>query len=343
MEPSQDVIDLYETASQWLTRRKGAAWSPDEEQAFQAWLTADPSHATAYQEVSVTWQRFDHIPRPVLASDAQRAARRGTTSKPAPSAHAGARPSLLAWLFGSSRRWAPALLSACLVVGIGGWYAYDNTAQYTTTIRTAHAQVRNLSLPDGSKIAVNMDSTLSVAFYPRRREVQLARGEAFFEVAPKDGEPFTVQTGNTDIRVVGTAFNVRTAPPELYVKVAHGTVQVRTRESGREQLALLHAGDAIAVDQATGVQQRIPSAPDVAGAWRHGQLIFRDTALSEAADELSRYLNAPVRLASPAVGRLRLSGFASTADPQAFLDSLPQLLAVSVQRLPDGSYRIAGH
>jgi transmembrane sensor len=66
-----------------------------------------------------------------------------------------------------------------------------------------------LILPDGSKVWLNSESTISYPnnFMEGHREVQLS-GEAYFEVAKYQDQPFIVKTDHYNIRVLGTKFNV---------------------------------------------------------------------------------------------------------------------------------------
>ena len=66
-----------------------------------------------------------------------------------------------------------------------------------------------LLLPDGSKVWVNSESSISYPsnFMDGNREIKL-NGEAYFEVAKLKGMQFTVRTNDYNIRVLGTKFNV---------------------------------------------------------------------------------------------------------------------------------------
>lgn len=84
-------------------------------------------------------------------------------------------------------------------------------------------------LPDGTTVWLNAGSKLHYIndFSGPTREVQLD-GEAFFDVAKKEGKPFIVHTGGINIRVLGTAFNVKSYPEDKNVETTlyHGRVQV---------------------------------------------------------------------------------------------------------------------
>ena len=68
-----------------------------------------------------------------------------------------------------------------------------------------------LELSDGTKVWLNSDSELRfpVTFVGDRRSVEI-EGEAYFEVAKDEGKPFHVLANGSDIKVVGTSFNVMT-------------------------------------------------------------------------------------------------------------------------------------
>jgi transmembrane sensor len=69
------------------------------------------------------------------------------------------------------------------------WYTAPS---YVQDVSTGAGEIRDLQLPDGSRISLNARSTLAVHFYRSRREVVLSQGEAFFEVAPAAERLFTV-------------------------------------------------------------------------------------------------------------------------------------------------------
>ena len=79
---------------------------------------------------------------------------------------------------------------------------------------------------------------------------------------------------------------------------------------------------------------------DSVGDWRTGQVRFSGTPLAEVAQELSRYLGAPVELGDESLGRLRVSGLLATAAPERFVRALPALIAVRVQPRSGGGWLI---
>ena len=327
------LIALHKTAAAWFMRRDAAGWTGADERALNHWLAADPLHREIFDDMARTSQDLHRLP---LARH-----RSWSATPPAPPVPMAA-PSATAVL--GRRQLVPALGAACLLLALGGgvgWQRWDQTPRHSLDLATARGEVRQVELPDGSRVTLNFDTRLQVRYYAGRRELQLHGGEAFFEVTADAARPFTVDSGRSRVTVVGTAFNVRAAPHELVVKVLHGRVALRPdRASGVAPVLAMGAGTGISIDAASGLHRSVPAGADMVGDWRGGQLHFQRTPLAEVAQELSRYLGRPILLASPRLAQQPVSGVAATATPEAFLQALPDLLPLRLQRQPDGGWRI---
>lgn len=344
----QALVDLHETAAEWLMRRSEPGWTGADERALEAWLAAAPLHRETLEGMALIDHDLHQIP---LAKDPswRPAGRQRATIAAAP-VRAPARPpasqsSTPTWAARGRRSWASAALCACVLLLAGGgygWHRWNNTPSFMLDVATGHGETRAIELPDGSSVTLNIDSSLQVYYYPGRREILLDKGEAFFQVAANTGRPFTVDSGASQVKVVGTAFNVRAAPPQIVVKVLEGKVEVRPdRRAQPGQVLRMGPGSGLTIDPATGQTSSVRAAASTVGDWRTGQVQFQQTPLGDVAHELSRYLGQPVALANPDLARLPVSGVLSTASPQFFLQALPELLPLRVQPAADGGWRIA--
>lgn len=324
---------LVEAAADWYLRRQDAGWTNADEREFDAWTRADPRHAQVYRQLSRTWADFSHVSRPDSVPAAPASA--PTSTQPACAGSRVRRHERPR--FGTALSWRPlaaALCTFCLFLA-GAWYAYDHTPRYRVDLSTARGEIRVVSLPDSSRITLNAASRLQIAYYPRRRQVVLERGEAFFEVARDPSRPFTVAAGENAVRVLGTVFDVRAQPSSFQVEVVEGRVEV---QPGKDATGVvLTAQQGLRMDAGGRPQALRPDAQAI-GAWRSGQLVFRRTPLPDAAQELSRHLGAPVTLSGPGLGGLTVSGFASIGAPQAFLESLPDVIPVRVSKQGTAGY-----
>lgn len=137
-------------------------------------------------------------------------------------------------------QWAAAILliaafSSVLLFFVGSRHNNKEAvklAQHPTyhKVNTGIRQIKKLTLPDGSIIHLNANSTIRVPTQlgHHRRAVFLDEGEAYFEIARDSLRPFTVQTQALRVEVLGTAFNVKSykTMKDVTVAVQHGRVQV---------------------------------------------------------------------------------------------------------------------
>lgn len=335
---NQDLIALHEQAADWFLRRSEPGWTGADERALNAWLAASTQHREIYDGMALTSHDLHQIP---LAQDAAWRPRAANRAPVGASQSADSNPSASRW---GRRAWLSSALAACAVLAVGGgygWQHWQHAPTYQLDLATAAGETRTLDLPDGSTIALNINSKLTVRYSNSRREVVLAQGEAFFKVARDSARPFTVDAGASEVKVVGTAFNVRAAPAQTVVKVLEGRVEVRPeREADRPQVYVLKPGNGLNIEQASYRVRAIAATADTVGDWRSGQLHFRRTALADVAAELQTYLGQPV-VVEGALAQQPISGVASTSNPRAFLQALPALLPLRVQQQADGSWRIA--
>lgn len=198
--------------------------------------------------------------------------------------------------------------------------------------------MRTLDLPDGSTLYVNASTQLRVDFDAHRRVIHLDRGQLYLEVAPDKERPLFVRAGEADVRVVGTAFDVRRGQQQLVVSVAHGMVAFAPDQ--KASAVMLGAQQRATYSYTKGsVQQQTVAAGEVAD-WRSGHLSFRNRELASLLDELSLYRPKAVVLADGAVARLKVSGNLDVNDPDALISALPALLPVKTVALGDGKIRI---
>ncbi len=97
------------------------------------------------------------------------------------------------------------------------------------TVSTKPASKSSIQLPDGTQVWLNADSKISYPekFLGETREISLS-GEAYFDVVKDPSRPFIIHTNTLDVKVLGTAFNVRSYPDEKTTETAliRGSVQI---------------------------------------------------------------------------------------------------------------------
>ncbi len=270
--------------------------------------------------------------------------------------HAAGRASVAVVAHGAARRMGRRRSLAALlgmagvtVSGLGAWQWWRVAmAQWQQVASTGRAQtLLRHPLPDGSRITLDAQSRVHMAYYAGLRRVHLLAGAAFFDVVRAAERPFVVEVPDEATRsavrvtVLGTRFGVERSAGRVDVQVESGRVRVESIGPEGDVVATRELGDgeALRVQPGLPVMQTSSTMHDTA-AWRHGALAFSDVPLAEAVERLRRYLPRAVQVDAQAAA-LRLSGQVRIAQAEDFVRALPAVVPVQV-RLVDGQWRVAG-
>jgi transmembrane sensor len=157
------------------------------------------------------------------------------------------------------------------------------------TLRTPAGGEYQVTLSDGTRIWLNALSSLRYpeSFSDSVRKVELT-GEGYFEVAKDAAHPFIVKTGENEVRVLGTHFNVNAYADnkETVVTLAEGSVRLNHSKT-------LKPGEEGTIDQ-TGEIKTENADLETALAWKEGQFIFKMTPLSDVMKQTANWYDAKI-------------------------------------------------
>ena len=197
-----------------------------------------------------------------------------------------------------------ALQGAVNVVKLAdGQIAYRGTSkeiQYNTLNNPRGSKVISLSLADGSKVWLNAASSLKypTSFTGSERKVEIT-GEAYFEVAHNPAMPFVVSKGGTNIKVLGTHFNVNAYDDErsLNVTLLEGSVSVMANHS--TQPKVIEPGAQARVDKNGYIQLDNSVDLNEVMAWKNGLFSFKAADIESIMRQVSRWYNVEVVFKTP--------------------------------------------
>ncbi|MBL8554249.1 MAG: FecR domain-containing protein [Phenylobacterium sp.] len=307
---------MRDAAVRWFARLQDEAATPEDWAAFEAWLSASPAHPDAYERLERVWVEVEQ-------PEAQAALAPATVVPFRRKSQVTRR----VWLFGGG---AIAASVAAAVVGVG---LLSDPA--TTTYVTRAGETREVPLADGSRMRLNAETRLTVRLGRRERRVELADGEAVFDVAHDADRPFVVGVGDRDVRVIGTEFNLRRRAGEVALNVRRGVVEVRPATPGSAASVRVPAGRQFVHREGAAGGALSTTAPDAAFAWTQGQLVYRDAPMSQVAADLTRSLGVPVRVGDAATGALRFTGVLTVEDPAIVMRRLQAFAPVHAVREGD--------
>jgi transmembrane sensor len=309
---SQNEQAIREQAAEWVVRECAGPLSPAQQQALAQWCGSDPRHARAYALAQATWADLGRL------ADLPAAAPSRTLAPRALATPRHRRPRFRRGLAS-----AAALLLAVLAVQWGpqAWLGWQ--ADY----RTVAGEVRQVTLPDGSRVDLDSGSAIQLAFDAQERRVRLLSGEAIFTAAPvtaAEARPFVVEYAGATSRALGTRFVVGAAGEGGWVGMLEHRVAVELQTPPRQGQAsqVLEEGDSLRYDQRTGLrpwpQHDLRRATD----WQRGVLVFERQPLGEVVARLNQYRPGRIVVASGQLAQRQVSGVFRLDN----LDSVPAVL-----------------
>lgn len=248
------------------------------------------------------------------------------------------------------KRWMAVAASVAILV-VSGWLWMSNKSSDKIAEETIEAKYGSRSrslLPDGTTVWLNAGSKLYYDgdFTGATREVKL-EGEAFFDVVKQTSRPFIVHTSGIDIKVLGTAFNVKSYPEDktvettLYrgaVKVFRETeseaaaIQLRPNEKLVLQKEAANKSENLSTDIQPATAKETKSSFTITRidstkkeseryetAWLYSRLEFRGDNFEQLAKKLERWYNVTIVFTDEKVKQLTVYGsFEKETVEQAF-------------------------
>lgn len=292
---------------------------PDDQelrQRFEAWRKADPRHERAYAAMES-----------VMAATAAIPVAHAARWKPFVEAR---RPPTVA--ISRRRRFFMSVGAAALAASIAVLALPALLTLWTADHVTGTAEVRRISLQDGSTVTVAPDSAIAVVFDKSERRVRLLSGEAFFEVTPDLDRPFRVAAGTVEATVLGTRFDVRMDAGGVSVSVEEGAVQVGSPTDRTMAADKLGPGQSVRVTR-EGPSSISTEAPQLVGAWRQGQLFADELPLADAVQQLRRYFAGTIVIAESGLAGRRVTGAYNLNDPEDALRGMARAHGATVRRI----------
>ncbi|MDP1771690.1 MAG: FecR family protein [Methylobacter sp.] len=308
-QPSSNKQSVSDQATAWFARLHADNVTAGEQEQFKTWYGENPQHAKAYDKMLLLWDQLEAPGKRVHA-------RLEAEQPPLP----GKQP-YIRRLMATFALALVVLLSYQLPVHYQNW---------KSDYYTAPGKQLTVVLNDGSRLTLNTDTALAVELSDKQRNIELLRGEAYFQVSPDKNRPFIVSNGVAKARAVGTAFSVKKTDDDMQVIVSEGTVEVSAGKV--DAPALVHINQQ--VDYQQGHVGPVMSSDILETlAWQRGQLIFKRQPLSRVIQEVNRYRSGQIMLINPKLKERVVSGVFDTADPNAVVDGIKTTLKVSSVRL----------
>jgi len=345
-----------------IARKLTGEASEDELQELQAHLEDHPEWQLTFDLTHAYW--FQNPGTPPLerepAWDVDAAVDRivrseFTTGRPEPETHHVA--PVRRYIGKHPVLWASAAAFVLAVIGLAVLRSYHRPAEITPTplqaihenrIETRPGSRSRLLLPDGSTVWVNAGSTLTYpsSFSSLNRECTL-EGEAFFDIVKNPAHPFIVHTSSLNIRVLGTAFNVKAYSRDKTIETTliRGCIAVSIKSKPNEEITLKPNEKLVVANNDSTLQTNMgghrtdkkteeaqvnickPTYESHTGtiietSWVNNKLIFQDEEFRDLALQMERWYGVDIQFASAKPSALRFTGTFQEETIQQALDAL---------------------
>ena len=212
-------------------------------------------------------------------------------------------------------------------------------------IVTRNGSKTNLLLPDGTRVWLNAGSKLNydTSYGMTIREVTLS-GEAFFDVIKNPSKPFIIHTGKINIKVLGTAFNVKSYPGDKTIETSliRGSIEVTFNDYSSKKIILKPNQKLVVMNEEIKIAE--PKHPGISipgsqvaidhlnhfgsdsiiteTAWVQNKLIFQDESFENIGRQLERWYGVSIIFEKQELKETHLTGSFKNETIRQALDAL---------------------
>ena len=241
-----------------------------------------------------------------------------------------------------SKKRVLAIIASCILVATATTAYYYNKALASTNntpivkseISTKSGSRSKIKLPDGTTVWLNSNSTLTYNnenFGVQVREVSLV-GEAYFDVIENTSKPFIIHTSKMDIKVLGTAFNVKSYINDKTTETTliRGSVEVTLND--RQEKIMLKPNEKLIFNTDQNKTKKLNATNNelvnkdepiislghvtvypkdnsiVETAWLQNKLVFKNETLENIALKMERWYGTTILINSESLKKELLTG-----------------------------------
>lgn len=202
-------------------------------------------------------------------------------------------------------RWTQLAAAILLpVFVIASFYLYhENTALLSSEIvvETGQGERASVTLPDGSIASLNSESRLVYLpkdYNKKERNIHFG-GEGYFQVKHDMNIPFLINAQGLQVKVLGTKFNLLVRRTDRTAELALEEGRVSLLSTHTKKQVILDKNQKAILDYATGNITVVydEHIKDIS-AWRRGDMVFRNTPLSQVIRTIEVNYNVRIKIES---------------------------------------------
>lgn len=209
--------------------------------------------------------------------------------------------------------------SIIVLIGLGTFLLFSHNQ---ITYETDAGELKTLVLDDGTKVILNVASTLKVPkdFGKENRDVAL-NGEAYFEVIKDSLNPFIVSTNESVTTVLGTKFNLSAYRDETNtLTLDEGIVLFYDKTNESDSGTLLIPKEQAILDK--GILTKRTVDPSIHRGWIQKKLIFEDQSFASVVRDLERFYGIDIEVKKQGLNNRKYNGTHTDPPLESLLEDM---------------------
>ena len=221
-----------------------------------------------------------------------------------------------------------------MLVAFLAYMTFDNSVVYV-----AENTPLDITLPDGSHLWLNKHSEVNFdwSFDGETRKVNLT-GEGYFEVVENPEKPFIVSVNETQTKVLGTSFNLKSIGREGAELVL---ISGKVAFSNKTQSEIVKPGEKIVSAMNGKLSKKQNDDPNFL-AWKTGILIFEETTLDAVMNTVESYTGNRIRIENRKFKQCTFTGKFNLNSIDEVLEIFETLYGFQVSKSDSGKYILKG-
>jgi transmembrane sensor len=233
--------------------------------------------------------------------------------------------------------WLRIAASITLVVGLCGSIYYYLNANNEIIYQSAFGESKNVTLPDGSVVKLNANSTLKTSkdwSGTDTREVWLD-GEAFFTVTKKPSRgdaKFIVHAKQVDVEVLGTEFNVSDRDTNTDVTLNSGKIKLEVHKANNTETIMMKPGEQVSYSSNSLIISKKEVKAETISAWTNNRWMLESTSLNEIANKIEHTFGLEVIIKDSLLAQERMTGVIVTNNLDEVLEGISTIYSLKVKK-----------
>ena len=221
-----------------------------------------------------------------------------------------------------------------------GYLIFNSYHIELVKVQTAFGELKTISLPDGSTVTLNANSSLEYAETWNNKEDRQVwlDGEAYFSVVhTAHDQRFQVVTPGMEIEVLGTEFNVNNRQQNTEVVLVSGKVKLGIKNPEQEKELYMAPGDLVAYSVAENTISQKVVNPDQYASWRDRDLLVDNISLGEIAQALESFYGFDIIIVDDSLKQKKLSATAklSLEDTTVLFTAISEIFDIQIKQAED--------